>query len=133
MLAVGNNPPEGCDGSSRCKTFRTYLWGTTLERISSKAKNEIELENHVDHLSVLDADGNVDKELEPDIDEALLAKLHRFMLLSRRFDERMLSLQRQSRLGTFSPIKGQEAAQLGAIAALEEHPAGPKSFSKGPA
>jgi pyruvate dehydrogenase E1 component alpha subunit len=35
-------------------------------------------------------------------------------------DERMLSLQRQGRIGTFPPIKGQEASQLGAIAALRD-------------
>jgi pyruvate dehydrogenase E1 component alpha subunit len=32
----------------------------------------------------------------------------------------MLSLQRQGRIGTFGPIKGQEASQVGAVAALEE-------------
>jgi pyruvate dehydrogenase E1 component alpha subunit len=84
------------------------------------AKEEIDIKNRVVHLSILDAEGNLDEKLEPDIDEELLVKLHRFMLLSRRFDERMLSLQRQGRLGTFGPIKGQEAAQLGAVAALEE-------------
>jgi pyruvate dehydrogenase E1 component alpha subunit len=42
------------------------------------------------------------------------------MLLSRRFDERMLSLQRQGRIGTFGPIKGQEASQIGAVAVLED-------------
>ncbi|MEJ2102535.1 MAG: thiamine pyrophosphate-dependent enzyme, partial [Desulfobacterales bacterium] len=83
-------------------------------------KKEIELIHRVQRLSVLDAEGNLDEELEPDIDHALLIKLHRAMLLSRRFDERMLSLQRQGRIGTFGPIKGQEAAQLGAVAALEE-------------
>jgi pyruvate dehydrogenase E1 component alpha subunit len=30
----------------------------------------------------------------------------------------MLKLQRQGRLGTFAPVKGQEAAQIGAVAAL---------------
>jgi pyruvate dehydrogenase E1 component alpha subunit len=40
------------------------------------------------------------------------------MLLARRFDERLLSLQRQGRIGTFPPISGQEAAHLGAVAAL---------------
>ena len=40
------------------------------------------------------------------------------MLLGRRFDERMLRLQRQGRIGTFAPIKGQEAAQIGSVAAL---------------
>ena len=83
-------------------------------------KKEIELIHRVQRLSILDAEGNLDEELEPDIDHALLIKLHRFMLLSRRFDERMLSLQRQGRIGTFGPIKGQEAAHLGAVAALEE-------------
>ncbi len=83
-------------------------------------KKEIELKEKIFHLSILDADGNLEKELEPDLDEALLTKLHRCMLLSRRFDERMLSLQRQGRLGTFAPVKGQEAAQVGAAAALEE-------------
>ena len=40
------------------------------------------------------------------------------MVLARRFDERMLTLQRQGRIGTFAPIKGQEA-QIGAAAVLE--------------
>jgi pyruvate dehydrogenase E1 component alpha subunit len=40
------------------------------------------------------------------------------MLLARRFDERMLILQRQGKIGTFAPIKGQEA-QVGAVAALD--------------
>jgi TPP-dependent pyruvate/acetoin dehydrogenase alpha subunit len=40
------------------------------------------------------------------------------MLLGRRFDERMLRLQRQGRIGTFPLIRGQEAAQLGPVAAL---------------
>jgi TPP-dependent pyruvate/acetoin dehydrogenase alpha subunit len=42
--------------------------------------------------------------------------LHRTMLLARRFDERLLNLQRQGRIGTFPPVKGQEAAHLGAVA-----------------
>jgi pyruvate dehydrogenase E1 component alpha subunit len=42
------------------------------------------------------------------------------MLLSRRFDERLLMLQRQGRIGTFAPIKGQEAAQIGAVAPLQQ-------------
>jgi hypothetical protein len=46
--------------------------------------------------------------------------MHRTMLLSRRFDERLLSLQRQGRIGTFAPVKGQEAAQIGAVAPLRD-------------
>jgi pyruvate dehydrogenase E1 component alpha subunit len=45
--------------------------------------------------------------------------MHRFMVLGRRFDARLLSLQRQGRIGTFAPTSGQEASQLGAAAVLE--------------
>ena len=72
----------------------------------------------VEYLSILNEKGEVDKKLEPEIPEELLFKLHRAMLLGRRFDERLLSLQRQGRIGTFAPITGQEAAQLGAVALL---------------
>ncbi|RJQ50119.1 MAG: pyruvate dehydrogenase (acetyl-transferring) E1 component subunit alpha [Desulfobacteraceae bacterium] len=81
---------------------------------------EIDVEHRVRHLSILDPEGRVDKELEPDIPDEMLLKLHRMMLFSRRFDERLLSLQRQGRIGTFAPIKGQEASQLGAAAVLED-------------
>jgi len=40
------------------------------------------------------------------------------MLLARRLDERMVRLQRQGRIGTFAPTKGQEAAQIGSIFSL---------------
>ncbi len=72
----------------------------------------------VEYLSILDEKGQLDKDLEPDIEAELLLKVHRAMLLSRRFDERLLSLQRQGRIGTFAPITGQEASQLGIVAAL---------------
>jgi len=83
-------------------------------------RKEIDLPYRIDHLSILDQDGNVDKDLEPDLDDELLLKLHRAMLLGRRFDERMLRLQRQGRIGTFAPIKGQEASQLGPVANLRQ-------------
>ncbi len=35
-----------------------------------------------------------------------------------RLDERMVRLQRQGRIGTFAPIKGQEASQLGSVFTL---------------
>jgi pyruvate dehydrogenase E1 component alpha subunit len=44
--------------------------------------------------------------------------MYRAMVWGRITDERMLKLQRQGRIGTFAPITGQEAAQLGAVAAL---------------
>ena len=83
-------------------------------------REEIDVPCRIEYLSILNEDGEVDKELEPDMPEELLLKLHRTMLLSRRFDERLLSLQRQGRIGTFALIKGQEASQLGAVATLED-------------
>jgi pyruvate dehydrogenase E1 component alpha subunit len=82
-------------------------------------RTEIDIPHRVDYLSILDEKGNLDKSLEPEIPEELLLKLHRSMLLTRRFDERLLNLQRQGRIGTFAPVKGQEASQLGAVAALQ--------------
>jgi pyruvate dehydrogenase E1 component alpha subunit len=82
-------------------------------------RKKINLQHKVEYLSVLDEKGNLDKKLEPKIPDELLLKLHRAMLLGRRFDERVLSLQRQGRIGTFAPISGQEASQLGAVAVLE--------------
>jgi len=82
-------------------------------------RKRIDIPSHVDYLSILDEHGNLDKALEPDIPGEELRKLYRAMLLGRRFDERLLSLQRQGRIGTFPPIKGQEAAQLGAVALLQ--------------
>ncbi|HEX2987781.1 MAG TPA: pyruvate dehydrogenase (acetyl-transferring) E1 component subunit alpha [Chloroflexota bacterium] len=83
-------------------------------------RKAIPLPYQVDYLSVLDENGHLDKELEPDMPDELLLKLHRAMLLTRRFDERMLDLQRQGRIGTFGPIKGHEAAHLGAVATIRD-------------
>ena len=72
----------------------------------------------VESLSILDSDGNLDAALEPDIPAAELKRFYRAMLLTRRLDERMLRLQRQGRIGTFAPVKGQEACQVGSICTL---------------
>ena len=72
----------------------------------------------VEHLSILDSDGNLDTALEPKLADTDLRSLYRSMLLGRRLDERMVRLQRQGRIGTFAPTKGQEAAQMGSIFTL---------------
>jgi pyruvate dehydrogenase E1 component alpha subunit len=71
----------------------------------------------LEHLSILGEEGDLDEDLEPNLDEDLLLELHRVMLLSRRFDDRRLSWQRSGRIGTFAPVKGQEAAQIGVVSA----------------
>jgi len=82
-------------------------------------RTRVENPNTLEHLSILDEDGGVDEELVPDLSDETLEAFYRSMLLARRFDERMLSLQRQGRLGTFAPVRGQEACQVGSAAAAE--------------
>ena len=81
-------------------------------------RSPLEPRFQVDYLSVLDAEGTLDTALEPKLAAGELKGLYRAMLLGRRLDERMVRLQRQGRIGTFAPIKGQEASQLGSVSTL---------------
>lgn len=83
-------------------------------------RETIELPQEIEYLSILDEEGALDEELEPDLDGDLLQRMLRTMLLARRLDERMLDLQRQGRIGTFAPVKGQEASEIGAVSVLRD-------------
>ena len=72
-------------------------------------RTQIEPQFPTERLSILDSDGKLDTKLEPKLSPDDLKRLYRAMVLGRRLDERMLKLQRQGRIGTFAPIKGQEA------------------------
>ena len=72
-----------------------------------------------DAIRVLDESGRVvDGASLPDLDDDGFVDLYRGMRLIRHFDERAVRLQRQGRMGTFPPLRGQEAAQIGSAAAL---------------
>ncbi|ARS90746.1 pyruvate dehydrogenase (acetyl-transferring) E1 component subunit alpha [Natrarchaeobaculum aegyptiacum] len=74
-----------------------------------------------DRVQVLDADGTVvAPDLEPDLEAETLRSMYRDMRFCRRFDERMVSLQRQGRLGTYAPLAGQEGSQIGSTYALAD-------------
>jgi pyruvate dehydrogenase E1 component alpha subunit len=79
----------------------------------------IEPQSPIERLSILDSEGNLDTALEPKLAADDLKNLYRAMVLGRRLDERMLRLQRQGRIGTFAPIKGQEASQIGSVFTLK--------------
>ena len=81
-------------------------------------RTRLEPRFHVDYLSILDSDGNLDAALEPELSAEDLKRLYRAMVLGRLLDERMVRLQRQGRIGTFAPIKGQEASQMGSVFCL---------------
>ncbi len=74
----------------------------------------------VENLSILDENGRVDHDLEPDLAEEDLLSLYRAMVMGREADQRMLKLQRQGRLGTFSPSTGQEAGSVGPTFAMSK-------------
>jgi pyruvate dehydrogenase E1 component alpha subunit len=70
---------------------------------------------------ILDDDGRVRDGVEdPGIPDETLVDMYEDMLLARRFDRRVVALNRQGRIGSFPPMYGQEAAQVASAHALEE-------------
>lgn len=67
---------------------------------------------------ILDPHGRLVDGAEPTMTEAQTIEALRWMLFSRMFDQRAIGLQRQGRLGTVSPVKGQEASVIGVSMAL---------------
>ena len=77
-----------------------------------------------DTVRVLDADGGVvAPDLVPDLSDETLASMLWDMRFCRRFDDRMTSLQRQGRMGTYSSLAGQEGSQIGSTYALADEDA----------
>jgi len=70
-----------------------------------------------DMFQCLDKDGNLVAE-DPGLEDSMLKDMYWWMVLARMADEKALSLQRQGRIGTFAPSKGQEAAQIGPAMAM---------------
>ncbi|WP_202935128.1 pyruvate dehydrogenase (acetyl-transferring) E1 component subunit alpha [Halorussus amylolyticus] len=65
-------------------------------------------------------DGTVDERAAPDLSGSAVEDLYRLQVLARTFDEKAVKLHRQGRIGTYAPLQGQEAAQVGAAYALAE-------------
>jgi pyruvate dehydrogenase E1 component alpha subunit len=72
-------------------------------------------------LRILHPDGRCDEKLKPDLADDAVQGLYQQMVLIRHADQRALSLQRQGRLGTYAPVQGQEAAQVGSAYALGQN------------
>ncbi|MFW5841669.1 MAG: pyruvate dehydrogenase (acetyl-transferring) E1 component subunit alpha [Bacillota bacterium] len=74
-----------------------------------------------EQFQVLDKNGKViNKDLEPTIDDETLLHMYKTMSLARVQDIKALQYQRQGRMLTFAPVQGQEAAQIGPMAALDK-------------
>jgi len=72
-----------------------------------------------DLVRVLDEDGAVVGD-PPDLGDERLVAIYRDLRLARHFDARAVNLQRQGRMGTYPPMAGQEAAQVGSAHALAD-------------
>ena len=70
-------------------------------------------------LRIVDLDGTYDSKLEPKLPAETLLRAYRNLVLVRILDARMLSLQRQGRIGFYVPSTGEEACQVGSALALD--------------
>jgi pyruvate dehydrogenase E1 component alpha subunit len=67
---------------------------------------------------VVDEEGRLVAGAELEVGEAELLALYRWMVLGRTLDERMITLQRQGRIGFYIGAIGEEATVFGTVAAL---------------
>ncbi|MEE9295911.1 MAG: pyruvate dehydrogenase (acetyl-transferring) E1 component subunit alpha [Phycisphaerae bacterium] len=81
-------------------------------------RKKLKINHTLETLSILDERGNIDGSVDPKLDGEMLLYMHRLMLTTRMLDDRMLAMQRQGRIGTFPPVRGQEATQVGAVLPL---------------
>jgi len=68
---------------------------------------------------VVDEQGQVADQAELTIPDAELLRLYRWMVLNRLLDERMITLQRQGRIGFYIGSIGEEATIVGSAGAME--------------
>ncbi len=74
----------------------------------------------VEYVEVLDKDGNLDRELAPDLPEDKVKEIYHLMMLVRAFDEKLFKLQRSGKIGTYAEVRGEEASEVGSAYALDK-------------
>ncbi|MBI5560939.1 MAG: pyruvate dehydrogenase (acetyl-transferring) E1 component subunit alpha [Deltaproteobacteria bacterium] len=72
------------------------------------------------YLQIVDEAGVADPSLISSFPDGLIKKFFEAIVLTRTYNERALSLQREGRLGTYASVYGQEACQIGSALALEK-------------
>jgi len=82
-------------------------------------RRPIKVKPKVEYLSILDEKGKLDEALDPKLDADLSLHIYRLMLTARRLDERCINMQRQGRIGTYGPCRGQEASHCAATVVME--------------
>jgi pyruvate dehydrogenase E1 component alpha subunit len=71
-------------------------------------------------FQILKPDGVLQSDSKPPISDQETFNLYQKMFFIRLADQRALMLQRQGRMGTYAPIWGQEACQVGSAAVLQK-------------
>ena len=82
-------------------------------KVNSSLKWNISKSFQIKTLQILDESSKLVGKIPQGLTKTDIKKIYRFMVLSRILDDKMLSLQRQGKLGTFAQIKGQEASNVG--------------------
>lgn len=70
-------------------------------------------------IQYLDENGKADEKAIADITAEQMFKMYRLMNLTRLWNDKGLSLQRQGRLGTMGSVRGQEASNIGMAMPLQ--------------
>lgn len=69
---------------------------------------------------MLNPDGTLQPDAKAPLDDQETLQLYDKMLFTRLADQKALMLQRQGRMGTYAPVWGQEASQVGSAYALQK-------------
>ena len=87
----------------------------TTRTISS---DQTQVDGKPSMFGLVNSDGSVRDRLPITVED--MRDLYADMVEARTYDEKSMAMQRQGRLATYAPFRGQEAAQIGAAAALHE-------------
>jgi len=71
-------------------------------------------------LQILKPDGSLVPSQSAPLDNDQIISAYKNMVLTRILDEKLIALQRQGRMGTYVSCSGQEACQVGSMAALRD-------------
>ncbi|HBS28879.1 MAG TPA: pyruvate dehydrogenase (acetyl-transferring) E1 component subunit alpha [Phycisphaerales bacterium] len=89
--------------------------------MSSAKKNTVVYEARIEHVQILDEQGNLDAEqAKGTLTDAEVVELYEWMTICRHYDEIAFKLQRSGRMGTYPQNKGQEAGPAGAGLAIRK-------------
>jgi len=69
---------------------------------------------------IVTQDGKFDERMEPRLNDEVLKRMYTSLVRVRMLDDRMLTLQRQGRVGFYVPSSGEEAVQVGSAMVMEK-------------